>query len=122
MSLRDYILNNYWWKLLSLLVAMLTWFTIRTGLRRDQTVQQSSVSTGNTRTFPSLAITIMTAASDTRGFKISPEHVFVKVIGKKETLEALQPDEIGVFANGVKVRIDGDHVEPLGFLRQGGRQ
>ena len=95
MSLRDYICNNYGWKLLSLLLAMLTWFTIQ----RDQLTQKSTVSAGNTRAFPSLPVTIMTAATDTRGFKINPERVLVKVIGKEETLATLQPADIGVFVN-----------------------
>jgi len=99
MSLRDYIRNNYWWKLLSLLLATLTWFTIHTGLRKDQTQQQSSVSLVNTRIFPAMPITIMTAAADTRGFKVSPERVLVKVIGKEERLETLLPKDIGVFVN-----------------------
>jgi hypothetical protein len=98
MSLRDYIQNNYWWKLLSLLLATLTWFTISTGLQQTKTMQQSSVS-GIVRPFPSLPITIMTTASDTRGFKVIPDHVFVKVIGKEETLATLQPNEIVVFVD-----------------------
>ena len=53
----------------------------------------------NTRDFRALPITVMTTASDTRGFKVSPDRVFVKIVGKKETLEALQPKDIGVFVN-----------------------
>jgi hypothetical protein len=99
MSLRDYIQNNHWWKLLSLLLATLTWFTIHTGLNRDQKLQDSAISTVNTRVFPAMPITIMTAASDMRGFKVSPERVLVKVIGKEESLRVLQPKDIGVFVN-----------------------
>ena len=54
MSLRDYIRNNYLWKLLSLLLATLTWFTIWTGLQQTKTMQQSPVSAGNMRPFPCL--------------------------------------------------------------------
>ncbi len=35
MSLRDIILHNFWWKLLSLLLAALTWLTIETAFQRD---------------------------------------------------------------------------------------
>ncbi|MBI3848947.1 MAG: hypothetical protein HY298_01465 [Verrucomicrobia bacterium] len=99
MSLRDYIQNNHWWKLVSLLLATLTWFTIHTALNRDQKLQDSPISTVKTRVFPAMPITIMTAASDARGFKISPEQVLVKVIGKEEKLATLLPQEIGVFVN-----------------------
>src|SRR6185436_20730204 len=97
MPLRDYIQNNSWWKLLSLLLATLTWFTIWTGLQQTKTMRQSAVSAGNMRPFLSLPITVMTAPSDKRGFKVIPAHVFLKVIGKAETLATLQPNEIVVF-------------------------
>ena len=82
-----------------MLLATLTWFTIWTGLQQTKTMQQSPVSDGNMRPFQSLPITILTAASDTRGFKVIPDHVFVKVIGKEETLATVQPNEIVVFVD-----------------------
>jgi YbbR domain-containing protein len=99
MSLRDYIQNNYWWKLLSLLLATLTWFTIWTELQRNKTTQQASGSAGNTRAFPSVPVAIKTAPSDTRGFKVTPARVLVKVIGKEEKLDTLLPDEIEVLVD-----------------------
>lgn len=94
MSLRDYIQNNHWWKLLSLLLAMLTWFTIRTGMNPEQVKLPSTISARNTRPFPLVPVAIKTAPADARGFKVTPDHVLVTVIGKAERLATLLPVEI----------------------------
>ncbi|MDB6124210.1 MAG: YbbR family protein [Pedosphaera sp.] len=94
MAARDYILNNLWWKVLSLLLAALTYFTIKTASLNDQNLQQSPVVTTNTRKFVGIPITLMTAASNADRFQVKPLTVTVNVIGNADVLEKLQPKQI----------------------------
>ena len=47
MAAPDYIFNNFWWKMLSLLLAALTWLTIQTAFQRDQDLRETPVITVN---------------------------------------------------------------------------
>jgi YbbR domain-containing protein len=94
MAARDYILNNLWWKILSLLLAALTYFTIKTATLNDQNLQQSPVVTTSTRDFIGIPITLMTAASNTNRFQLKPLSVSVKLKGSADVLEKLQPRQI----------------------------
>jgi len=100
MALRDYIQHNFWWKLLSLLLAALTWFTIQTAITKDQSMQQQSpVITVSTRSFPAIPVTLMTTAANTNRFKLNPTTVSVEVSGQAGTLEKLQPKDITAFVD-----------------------
>src|SRR5271168_5083943 len=99
MALRDYVLNNFWWKLLSLLLAALTWLTIGTAARNEQKQQEnlreSPVVTGSSsRSFPSVPLTLLTSASNSAHFTVTPATVLIVVSGKPEDLTKLQLRDI----------------------------
>ncbi|EEF62916.1 CdaR family protein [Pedosphaera parvula] len=94
MAARDYILHNFWWKLLSVLLAALTWFTIQTAFQKDQTLRQSPVITTSTRSFASIPIILQTSAANTNRYRISPVTVTVEVSGTADVLEKLQTKQI----------------------------
>ncbi|MDB6108923.1 MAG: YbbR family protein [Pedosphaera sp.] len=126
MAMRDLILHNFWWKLLSLLLAALTWFTIQTALQKDKNQSaQSPVVTVSTRTFPGVPITLMTAAASTNQFRLSPPVVAVEVSGKADDLEKLQVSQIAAFVDVTKiedekeVRKDIQVQVPKGFKVEG---
>ncbi len=62
MAYRDYILHNFWWKLLSVLLASLTWLTIETAFQKDQNLRETPVVTSSRRIFPAVPVTLMTSA------------------------------------------------------------
>jgi YbbR domain-containing protein len=101
MATRDYILNNFWWKLLSLLMAALTWLTIRTAFQKDEARRESPVITtsASTRTFAAVPITLMMPVSATNRFRVTPPTVSVEVSGISNELAALQIPDIKAFVD-----------------------
>src|ERR1700677_5013352 len=100
MAYRDYILHNFWWKLLSLLLAALTWLTIETAFKKEETLRETPVVTGtSSRSFPSVAVTLLSSAADTGRFTVTPQAVVVEVTGKQEDLEKIQVQDIKVFVD-----------------------
>ena len=97
MALRDFILHNFWWKLLSLLLAGLTWLTIETALEREHKSEQSPVVGAFSRTFPALPITVLTSSTNSNRFRLSPSTVSVDVSGPADQLQKLQEREIHVY-------------------------
>jgi YbbR domain-containing protein len=97
MALRDIVVHNFWWKLLSLLLAALTWLTIETALRREQMLRQTPVIGSFSRTFPSIPITLLTASTNANHFRIDPSTVSVDVSGPADQLQKLQERDIHVY-------------------------
>src|SRR5579884_2660591 len=98
MAMRDYVLHNFWWKLLSLLLAALTWLTIRTALIREQQLRQTPVtSKGFERDFPDVPITVLTTPTNTSHFRLSPATAKVDVSGPAEQLQKLQKQDIHAY-------------------------
>jgi hypothetical protein len=106
MAFRDYISHNFGWKLLSLLLAALTWLMIQTAFKKEQ---ESPVVTGaSTKSFPMVPVTLLSAASNAGRFTVAPATVTVKVSGKQEDLERVQVQDIKAF---VDVTETGDEVK-----------
>ncbi|MDB6016152.1 MAG: YbbR family protein [Pedosphaera sp.] len=104
MAKRDLILHNFWWKLLSLLLAALAWFTIETLLKKDQSqTAQSPVVTVSTRAFPAVPITLMMSPYNTNQFRLNPPTVSVTVSGGADELEKLQDQQITAFVDLTKI-------------------
>src|SRR6266849_6528989 len=99
MAARDYILNNFWWKLFSLLLAALTWFTIQTVVERDQTLVQSPITTVSTREFPSVPIHLMASSFNTNRFRMITTDVTVELSGSPDVLKGLEAKEITAFVD-----------------------
>jgi len=97
MAAPDYILHNFWWKLLSLLLAALTWLTIQTALQRDENLQQSPVIGSFSRTFTALPITLLNSPTNLTRFKVDPATVLLDVTGPADQLKKLQERQIHVY-------------------------
>jgi YbbR domain-containing protein len=95
MAFREYILHNFGWKLLSLLLAALTWLTIETAFKKEETLRATPVVTGSSsRSFPSVSVTLLSSAANAGRFTVTPQTVTVEVNGKQEDLEKLQVQDI----------------------------
>lgn len=100
MAYRDYILHNFWWKLLSLLLAALTWLTIETMFKKEETLRETPVVTGSSsRSFPSVAVTLLSSATNAGRYTVTPHAVVVEVSGKPEDLEKLQVQDIKAYVD-----------------------
>lgn len=99
MALRDYIVYNFWWKLLSLLLAALTWLTIETAFKKDEAQRQSPVVTTSTRTFAAVPIILLMPTTNTNRFTVNPTTVSVEVSGTASELFSLQLQDIKAFVD-----------------------
>jgi YbbR domain-containing protein len=99
MAARDYILNNFSWKLLSLLLAALTWLAINTAFKKEESLQRSPVVSTNKRSFLDVPVTLLTASSNTNRFRTTPQTVAVEVGGTAIELPMLQAKDIQAFVD-----------------------
>jgi YbbR domain-containing protein len=89
MALRDLISHNLGLKLISLLLAILLWFTIRFGLDRG----------AHQRELGPLPVIVMRDPLDSHGYSLKPPTVMVSVSGPRRVIEGLTGKEIQVFIN-----------------------
>jgi YbbR domain-containing protein len=99
MALREYISNNVWWKVLSLLLAALTYLTIQMLLLRDQTLREAPVEGSYTRSFPAIPVTLLTSTSNLNRFQVDPRSVMVRVSGAREALARLNERQVHAFVD-----------------------
>ncbi len=95
MFARDTILQNFWLKLFSLVLATMIWFAIfgaQSNLRPDRPVLGTV-----TRKFERVPITVMKSAADLRAFRVEPDTVEVTVSGPLAKVQALNPGQLEVF-------------------------
>ncbi len=122
--MRDLILNNFWWKLLSLIVATLVWLLVNSTMPKTE-FAQTPVVTVSTRNFPTVPITLMTSAGNTNQYRVMPAGVAVEVSGKPEDLEKLPTEQITAFVDVTKIPDEKEvradiHVQvPKGFKIEG---
>lgn len=97
MSARDAILQNFWLKLFSLVLATMIWFAIfgaQNNLRPDRTALGAV-----TRKVERVPITVMKSAADLRAFRVEPSQIDVTVRGPIAEVQALTARQLEVFIN-----------------------
>jgi hypothetical protein len=102
MASRNVILQNFWWKLLSLLVAALAWFLIETEVQKSeqQAKSKEEVETDSRRPFYGVPVTLLTPPSNTNRFTVVPGEVAVWVGSKdSKALYELQARRVQAFVD-----------------------
>ena len=99
---RELILNNFWQKIFSLVLATLIWFTIDRAYLPDVELPKSPFTVLQTNEFR-LPITIMTSAAARQTFKVDPSEVDVRVKGDRAKLKNLKPEDIQVYVKLIDV-------------------
>jgi hypothetical protein len=102
MASRNLILRNFWWKLLSLLVAALAWLLIDTEVQKSeqQAKAMQEVETDSRRPFYDIPITLLTSPANTNRFAVTPEVVSVEVGSKdSKALDDLQAHRVQAFVD-----------------------
>jgi YbbR domain-containing protein len=97
MSARDAILQNFWLKLFSLVLATMIWFAIF-GAQNNLRVDRPVLGTV-TRKLEQVPITVMKSAADLRAFKVEPNVVEITISGPLAKVQALTPQQVEVFIN-----------------------
>jgi YbbR domain-containing protein len=92
---RNLLLRDFWLKLFSLALAVLIWLTVSFAIRKEVSPATALASARTEeRTYYNIPVKVMSTASDSRGFKVSPTEVQVSVRGESRLLEKLQGDDI----------------------------
>jgi YbbR domain-containing protein len=97
MSTRDAILQNFWLKLFSLVLATMIWFAIA-GAQLNLRSDRPGLGT-LTRKIESVPITVMQSANDFRAFRVEPNVIDVTVRGPIAEVQALTARQLEVFIN-----------------------
>jgi len=97
MSARDAILQNFWLKLFSLVLATMIWFAIF-GAQSNLRPSQPALGTV-TRKIERVPITVMKSATDLRAFRVEPGQIDVTVRGPIAEVQALTARQLEVFIN-----------------------
>jgi len=84
--LRKLVLENLWWKLFSLALAVLIWLTVTFASRKEGRPVQ--------RVFSHLPVLVLSATEDVHNFRLSPAEVEVTVQGDPRTLQNLQDKDV----------------------------
>lgn len=88
--MREVLLNNFWWKVTALLLAILAWLGVQGENARDL------LPTTKTAWHYMIAhpVTISKPATDTREFKVTPAEVDITLRGEEKFLRELSATEI----------------------------
>ena len=92
--LRHLILEDFWLKLFSLVLAVLTWLTVSFAIQKEASPMSALNFAIPERTFFNLPVVVMSSAEDVRNFKVTPNEVAVTVQGEAKTLHSLQSKDI----------------------------
>ena len=99
--LRNLVFDDFWLKLFSFILAVLTWFTVN-----SMATQKEGLSMGTHPATPvrqiqisNLPVIILSSAQDVRSFHVSPSVVEVTVQGDAKTLATLQSTDIRVLVD-----------------------
>ncbi len=101
MSLRDYILKNFWLKVFSVGLAAFIWVVIESSLRVEKLDMKMpflpfrSLETHAYR----LPVAVLASPTNQLSLKIVPSEVTVSVRGDWPTLAKLDPEDIDVYVN-----------------------
>ena len=91
--LRNLVLEDFWLKLFSLMLALLLWLTVTVARRKDTGADQLVLPK------MLLPVTILASAEDVHNFRVSPGEVQVTLQGNPKTLQNLQTNDIRAFVD-----------------------
>jgi hypothetical protein len=99
---RDVLLNNFWWKVTALLLAIVVWLGFQP---RDKRLNlfPDAYRSSYVRYILRHPVTIVKPATDTREFRVTPSEVDISLSGDEKVLEALRGSEVRASVDVVSV-------------------
>jgi len=95
MTLQDIVTKDVGWKIFSVVLATVIWFTVRP-VGREGAKPVNPLVGSVPRTFTNLPVVVMSSAADVRAFRVNPDMVNVKVSGSSDVVAALTERDISV--------------------------
>ncbi len=91
--MRDLLLNNFWWKVTALLLAIVVWLGFQP---RDKHLNlfPDAYKATYVRYIVRHPVTIIKPATDQREFKVAPSDVDISLSGNQKILEELKASEV----------------------------
>jgi len=91
--MRDLLLNNFWWKVTALLLAIVVWLGFQP---RDKHLNlfPDAYKATYVRYIVRHPVTIIKPATDQREFKVTPSEVDISLSGDQKILEELKASEV----------------------------
>jgi hypothetical protein len=93
MAFRDYILDRFWLKLFSFILATLIWFTIQSNVQVQAPFASHLFRSGESRDF-SRIVRVDTLPSNRKPLKIDPSAVTITVSGSAAYLDRIRPSDL----------------------------
>jgi hypothetical protein len=90
---RDLLLNNFWWKVTALLLAIVLWLGLQPQ-DRPLNLFPDAYRPTYVRYLLRHPVTIIKPANDTREFKVTPSEVDISLSGDQKLLENLRGSEV----------------------------
>jgi YbbR domain-containing protein len=84
--LRHLFLEDFWWKLFSLVLAILVWLIVTFASQKE--------APSEPRVFAHLPIRVLSSAEDVRNFKVNPSEAEVTVEANAKTLQHRQSKDV----------------------------
>lgn len=103
--LRYIFVEDFWWKLFSLALAILIWLTVTFVSEREPGTAP--------RVYSNLPVTVVSSSEDVHAFRVNPSTVDVMLRGDQEALQNLQSKDIHVTVNLTGVTAAEDLREPV---------
>jgi YbbR domain-containing protein len=102
MAMREWLLKDKAWKFFSLILAVSIWLIVNK-IRGES----PTPSAEGQRTLPlgNVPVSVVSASSDVRGFRVDPASVAIAVAGPPDLLSNLQPFQIHAFVDLTDAKI-----------------
>src|SRR5450631_3943924 len=108
--MRDLLIKDWGWKLLSLILAAGIWLTVHKIIDPKNT---DAAAGGSTITYDNLPVTVVSAAADVRDFHVIPAAVKATVSGPAEIMNILKIGDVHAVVNLSGTNLAGDSRRPV---------
>jgi len=113
-TLRNVFLRDFWLKLFSLVLAVLTWLTVNFAVKKEVSPRPLNFIPSEQRVFANLPVVVLSTAEDVRSVRVHPKEVALTVQGDASTLSRLQVRDLRVLldltgieaAQGLRKRLE----------------
>jgi YbbR domain-containing protein len=95
MAKREWMTEDFGWKLFSVFLAVVIWVTVHK-IREEP---EASTVSGDGNTYGDLPVLVVSSTTDVHDVRIVPNKVDVKVNGPPDIMETLQANKIHAFVN-----------------------
>ncbi len=90
--MRDWLTKDFWWKLFSVVLAVIIWLTVHKIYEEPGAIGTAAV--GNTFTYDNLRVAVVSSAGDVHDFRVTPPAVKVTVSGPADVMNKLKIGDV----------------------------